>query len=171
MKQKDNFVGRVNVKGSVTIPLNLRHHLKLEQGDLLSLTIGKVVHADEIESQARSSESKTNRESGGNDKMSETKFPQSLAKRFEQDGQDIDNETTPIYISRIADVYMKDPTDRWIKRMVADFPESRNVGYGIGGEEEYDMDVYDTDLIEEWFDRWLSQFKENSHDSEGETTQ
>lgn len=96
----------------------------------------------------------------------ELKFPQSLAERFEQDGKDIDNETTPIYISRIADVYMRNPTDRWFKRMIDDFPDENDPKYKYAsynsatttGKISAFNSVYFLTDLETWFKKWLSQF-------------
>ena len=46
-ERKDNFVGRVNVGGKTTIPFNLRNHLKLEVGDLISFKIDKIVRKND----------------------------------------------------------------------------------------------------------------------------
>jgi len=49
---KDNFVGRVNVGYTVTVPFELRNYLKLNVGDLLGLQIDGIVRKD-VHSQRR----------------------------------------------------------------------------------------------------------------------
>ena len=76
----------------------------------------------------------------------ETKFPESYMTLYSW--QDHENS------------FGTDEVKDWFKRCIEDFPEYHNIGYGIGGEEEYDEDTLPTEEVEAWFEKWFVQFNE-----------
>ena len=84
------------------------------------------------------------------DKESETDFPVAYnARSFHATS----------FSARLKGVHKVIEVEDWFKRCMEDFPKPHDAGYGSDGE-KFSWAYYDEEIMDEWFEKWFSQFKE-----------
>ena len=80
----------------------------------------------------------------------------STNSEFPKEKSEFETSKNNPYIGRWVNYYYKDQVEDWFKRCIEDFPSPH------GGREEWcTWEYYDRDIMDEWYEKWFSQFRKS----------